>query len=394
VTQDWSDILYNAVLDEDERTLWTNPFDYHDNYQRLMVDTALDFTFDTGTIHHTLTLGGDFYASKWTGTYYEIDFDDFPGSYVPIDLFHPNYDNFPKFRNNHKGTFDTEEQNFGIYLQDHAKLTDKLTLTLGGRYEWLWLDDSGSYGSPPQKATDRAFTPKAGITYEFIPGVAAYANYSRSFTPQWSYLDESGTPVEPEEGENWEGGVKYSLLNGKLTGMMSVFDLTRQNVATANLASPDPSDSIVSGEQRSRGFEFETAAELMPGLTLTAAYTYLDAEVTEDNEIPVGTPLLNVPDHSVNAWLKYTVRDGPLKGFGIGIGGRCYSTQSGDTYNTFNLPAYALMDAALYYERGDYRIQVNFNNVFDKRCFVGSYDELYVLPGEPFNVTASVTWKF
>jgi iron complex outermembrane receptor protein len=37
---------------------------------------------------------------------------------------------------------------------------------------------------------------------------------------------------------------------------------------------------------------------------------------------------------------------------------------------------------------------VNFNNILDKRHFVGSYNDLYVLPGKPFNVSASVNWKF
>ena len=78
----------------------------------------------------------------------------------------------------------------------------------------------------------------------------------------------------------------------------------------------------------------------------------------------------------------------------MGVGGRYYSTQSGDIDHTFELPAYGLVDAALYYERDRFRAQVNFKNVFDKRHFVGSYGDLYVLPGEPFNVSASVTWKF
>ncbi|RBP42527.1 iron complex outermembrane receptor protein [Roseimicrobium gellanilyticum] len=394
VEQHWNDILYNSVLDDDLRTLYANPYDYNRGlYQRFMVDTAVDFLFDTGSIKHSLTLGTDYYYSNQKARYTEINYDDFPGSYVAIDLFKPNY-NVSIPQPTIAGSFLKKEHNVGIYLQDHMKLTDKLTFTVGGRYEYLWLDDSGSYGSIPADATDDAFTPKAGITYEFVPGVAAYANYSRSYAPQWGSRDETGAPIAPEEGENWEGGVKYDLLDGRLTGMISVFQLTRENVATSNLATPDPSDATVSGEQRSRGFEFETAAELLPGLQLIAAYTYLDAEVTEDNDIPVGTPLLGVPDHTVTAWLKYTVQDGPLKGFGVGVGGRYYSSQSGDTYHTFDLPSYGLVDTALFYERENYRIQVNFNNVFDKRHFVGSYDELYVLPGEPFNVSASVTWKF
>ena len=101
--------------------------------------------------------------------------------------------------------------------------------------------------------------------------------------------------------------------------MISVFHLTRENVATSNLSTPDPNDATVSGEQRSQGFEFEVAARPIAGLELTAAYACLDAEVTEDNDIPVGIPLLGVPEHSVNAWLKYTLQEGSLRGLGFGV---------------------------------------------------------------------------
>lgn len=386
--QDWNDVLYNSSLDVDGRTLYQYPYDYVEKLNRFGVDTALDLNFETGSVKHAVTLGVDYYWSESRDSSRQINYDDFPGSYVAVDIFRPSYKGvIPGYGFTTSGR--TEYQNLGIYLQEHAKLTDKLTLTLGGRWDKAWYES----GAGAEDDKD-AFTPKAGLTYEFIPGMAAYANYSRSFTPQWFSTDATGSPVEPEEGENWEAGIKYSLLEGRVTGLLSVYHLTRENVATANLASPDPFDSIVSGEQRSQGFEFETAVELVPGLTLTAAYTYIDAEVTEDNTIPVGTPLQGVPDHAVSAWLKYTVQDGPLKGFGVGVGGRYYSSQSGDTFNTFDLPSYGLVDAALYYERDDFRVQVNFNNVFDKRHFVGSYDSLYVLPGQPFNVSASVTWKF
>ena len=62
--------------------------------------------------------------------------------------------------------------------------------------------------------------------------------------------------------------------------------------------------------------------------------------------------------------------------------------------NTFELPAYGVMDPAIYYKRGRYRAQVNFNNVLNSRYFVGSFDEVYVLPGAPFNVLGSLTVEF
>lgn len=384
--QDWNNTFYPSSLDPDGRTLYLYPYDFIDEQlDRVGVDTALEFTFATGRVDHTVALGFDYYYDKSTSSNRQIDYGDFPGSYVPIDLFNPNYDfGVPKYAT--ASSSETGSDSFGIYLQDHAKLAEDWTLTLGGRFDHASDRVSGD--------SKEAFTPKAGITWEFAEGVAAYANYARSFKPQWTATDANGVPVDPEEGENFETGLKYSLCDGRVTGMASVFHLTRENVATANPSTPDPFDADVSGEQRSQGFEFETAAEPIDGLKITGAYTYIDGEVTKDNTLAEGTPLQGVPEHAVSAWVKYTLQDGPLKGFGAGIGGRYYSDQSGDAAHSFDLPAYGLLDAALYYEQETYSVQVNFNNVLDKRHFVGSYNNLYVMPGKPFNVSASVNWKF
>jgi len=381
---DWTstNLSYPQELSEDNRTLSLLGFKADGTYEGLRVDTALDATFETGSIKHTLTTGVDY---RWTEQAYTGQDST---EMIYLDLYRPRYSSLPAYQWGEYYGGTESDSDLGFYLQEQAKIGDKFTITLGGRF------DISRHDNHPGKDGDEAFTPKVGVTYEFVPGIAAYANYSRSYNPQWYSTDASGKAVEPEEGENWEAGVKYNVLDGKLTGMVSVFQLTRENVATLNLSSPDPFDSIVSGEQRSRGFEFETAAKLLPGLDFTMAYTYIDAEITEDNEYATGTRLQGVPDHWVNAFLKYTIQDGPLKGLGVGLGGRYFTSQGGDIGDTFELPAYGIVDAALYYERDDFRFQVNFDNIFDKRYFAGSYDALYVLPGAPFNVTASVTWKF
>lgn len=52
------------------------------------------------------------------------------------------------------------------------------------------------------------------------------------------------------------------------------------------------------------------------------------------------------------------------------------------------------MDAAIYCVRGPFRARVNINNALDERHFVGSYNNLYVLSGEPLHVRATVGWSF
>lgn len=92
VEQSWAHGLYNAVLGDDLRTLYVTPFNYQNGViKRTMVDTAVDFTFETRGTKHTLTAGVDYFYSHNRSRYQDIDYDDFPGSYVAIDLFKPDH---------------------------------------------------------------------------------------------------------------------------------------------------------------------------------------------------------------------------------------------------------------------------------------------------------------
>lgn len=388
---DWTsnNLSYPTSLSEDGRILTLSGYKAVGNSYGWRIDTAVDAAFGTGPLDHVVLLGVDY---RSTTQYYRSQ----DGNTIELDLFTPNYGALPPYVYGPASASKETAADLGFYLQDQVRLLDRVTVTAGVRYDYSTFDvpiefgvgeDGGSFWA-------YAFSPKVGITYEFVPGVAAYFNWSRSFNPQWFFTDAQGNPVAPETGENFELGLKYALFNNRLTGMLSIYQLTRSNVATENLATPDPFDSIVTGQQRARGFEFEIAANPLPGLELTAAYTYINAEVTQDNVLPVGTPLQGVPENCLNMWIKYTLQEGVLKGLGVGLGGTYYSSQSGDIANTFDLPAYGVMDAAVYYKRGRCRAQVNFNNILNSRYFVGSYDELFVLPGAPFNVMGSVTFEF
>lgn len=381
--QDWNNIYYPSFLGADQRTLFRYPYSTREELDRLAVDTALDARFKTGAVEHYVVAGVDYYKSDSNGTTDQIDYADL-SSYAALDLYSPHYNaGKPRFASSTEST--TKSDWWGFYLQEHAKL-GKFTLLLGGRYD---VTSSGNFDAED-------FTGRVGVTYEIVKGVALYANYAQSFNPQWFSTDALGNPVEPETGENWEAGVKVDLLDNKFTGMVSAYHLTRQNLATANLSTPNPFDSIVSGEQRSQGVEVEAAWHISDSLDLTFAYTYTDAEITQDNTLPVGFRLAGVPEHAVSAWMKYTIQEGMFKGLGFGIGGRYYSAQQGDqTYTTrFQLPAYGTIDAAVSYERGPFHAQVNVTNLLDHEYYQGAYSDLYVLPGNPLNVRATIGWKF
>src|SRR5581483_6419422 len=248
----------------------------------------------------------------------------------------------------------------------------------------------------PDSSDNHAFSPRVGLTYQLHPGVAAFSSFSKSFYPQSGRIfvegTEAGKFVTPETGQQWEGGIKISLLGGWVGMTVSVYHLQRQNVITSDLSHPNFYQQT--GKQRSRGVEFETAFRLMTGWNVTLAYAFTDAIVTEDEYIPISTRTQNSPRNTVNAWITYEVQRGPAKGLGFGFGGRHYTDQSGDLVDTFNLPGFGVFDASAFYRRGRFRWQINANNLANNRYFVGSYDALYVKPGEPRNIRTTIGWMF
>lgn len=87
---------------------------------------------------------------------------------------------------------------------------------------------------------------------------------------------------------------------------------------------------------------------------------------------------------------------GALKGFGIGLGANYVGSRNGqiDRANPIVLPEYYLLDAALYYRTGRVQLQLNLNNLLDKRHWVGGYDTVRVYPGAPRNAKATLTYRF
>ena len=84
-----------------------------------------------------------------------------------------------------------------------------------------------------------------------------------------SATDVDGNPLGSEEGEGYEVGIRGEIIEARLAATLAYFDIKKQNVAT-----PDPVNSLASvatGEQRSRGVDFNITGEVMPGLNIVAS---------------------------------------------------------------------------------------------------------------------------
>ncbi|HIK06882.1 MAG TPA: TonB-dependent siderophore receptor [Trichormus sp. M33_DOE_039] len=370
-------------LADDNRTLNRSASIGSQFYDFYYLDTNLLGKFSTGSINHQLLFGVSL-SRNITDLSFEFGI---PAN--PVDIFNPVYDqtvvstgrNFVQF---------TTRDTLGIYLQDQITFAENLKLLLGGRVDILEERKINRLTDLETSQSDTAFSPRVGIVYQPIPSISLYASYARSFAPTIG-RSATGAAFLPERGTQYEVGIKADV-NDRLSATLAFYDLTRSNVTTVDPDNPD--FSVQTGEQNSRGIELDISGEILPGWNIIAGYAYTDARVTKDNIIPVGNRLFSAPEHSFNLWTTYRIQQGDLQGLGLGLGFYYVGDRAADLANTFEVPSYFRTDAAVFYEREQFRAAVNFRNLFNVDYYQASGSGTFVDPGEPFTVQGSISWRF
>ncbi|NER31840.1 MAG: TonB-dependent siderophore receptor, partial [Symploca sp. SIO1C4] len=358
--------------------------------------TNIQGKFNTGSIEHTLLFGVDLSRLEFDEKI-RFDFND-PALLTPLDIFNPDYsavprpdiDSIPVGISNARTT-----ERLGIYLQDQIDILDNLILLAGLRFDIVDQDTTDRLADSEVNEYDDALTPRIGIVYQPIEPISLYASYSQTFRPSAFETDAEGDPLEPEEGEGFEVGIKADLIKDRLSATLAYFDITKQNVATEDPVNPFA--SVATGEQQSRGVDFDLIGEVLPGWNVVASYAFIDAEVTEDNNADiVGNRLFGVPKHSASLWTTYEIQSGDLEGLGFGLGFNFVGERQGDLANSFEVDSYFLTNAAVFYRRNRWQVRLNIENLFDVDFIkgVGDVRVRFIDPGDPFTVRASVSVKF
>lgn len=363
--------------------------------ETLALQTNVVGKFTTGSIDHTLLMGVDLARYRLDSESFTLFFP--PNVRVPINIFNPVYGAVPRPDRlevpTSSETIDTDS--LQIYIQDQIKLLDNLILVAGLNYETVSQNTTTIRGGQTTAIdlSEDAFSPRVGLVYQPIENLSLYANYARSFFPS-AAVTVDGNPLQAEKGEGFEVGIKTELLNQKLLATLAYFNLTRQNVATADPT--DPRFSIATGEQQSQGLELSLTGEILSGWNVLGSYTYTDAEITADNRFEVGNRLPGVPEHSASLWTTYEIQTGSLEGLKFGIGFNWVGDRTGDFQNSFNLDSYFLTSVAIAYQRDNWRFGLNFQNIFDVNYISGTPRTRTrgIQPGEPFTVIGSISYEF
>jgi iron complex outermembrane receptor protein len=288
----------------------------------------------------------------------------------------------------------------GIYLQDQIKY-NKFTLAVGIRQEWY--DDYTNYNlSTESKISYHKLLPRVGLTYALNKNINIYSTYLQGYQPQGNTANlvivppPAGSIFKPLESDLKEVGGKSEWLNGNLMVNVSMFEINQKNLLMNANDPLDVNRLVERGAQRSRGLEVEASGFLKPNWQFNAGYSYIDATITDDfNASLIGERVQNTPKHSASLWTRYNFEAKKFQGIGVGAGLQ-YSGDKLPLYiRNFVIPAYTIVDAAVYYSPVASKVQLsmNVNNVLNKTYWVGAQNYLRLFPGTPRNVMFNVTYK-
>ncbi|PCI53276.1 MAG: hypothetical protein COB36_12610 [Alphaproteobacteria bacterium] len=380
---DYKEIFPFAVFSDVAETQWVRAYFVNDEQSDVLTsDTNVGYDFSTGSIEHSILVGLDY-------TWFEQDTKQGFGAVNDLDIFNPNYGTPVNALYNFAPVLFSSKQ-LGLYAQDQITIGDRLNVVLGIRHDKATSDRDGA-----EQYDLTAVSLRGGVIYEIIDGISPYLSYAESFTPV-AGGDFFGNPYVPQEARQYEAGVKWVPFGGALLSF-AYFDIEE-----TNYISQDPTNIqnfLQGGSVGSKGVEVEATIRIPGDLTLTAAYSYTDAQVTvASTTLAKGDRIAGMPEQQASLW---AVKSFELdKGWSIRAGGGVrYIGSQINTAQTFFTPDVTLVDGTFSLTKGNLKFSINASNLFNKEYYaicdiVGASPNGYCIPANNRTFVAGVTRKF
>lgn len=225
---------------------------------------------------------------------------------------------------------------YAAFGQLTYSLTDRLDLTLGGRYSqdekdfklttsgveigfgFLTPDPETGLAQPFSASDDESwdnFSPKVALEYAATDDLFIYGTFARGFkSGGYNGLAtdslQASTPFDEEQADSYELGMKADFMDNLVRLNAAVFytDYTDMQVF---FTSPSGLGIVIdnAAEATIQGVELELFVSPIDGLDISATYAYLDTEVDEFADKPEvkGNQLARSPENTASLSAQYIV---------------------------------------------------------------------------------------
>ncbi|UOD28899.1 TonB-dependent siderophore receptor [Massilia violaceinigra] len=352
---------------------WSTDF----NSTKLGADLYLNGRFDAFGLRHDVMLGANY--SKYTSD------DRFARTFNPggnifnIDHARPWMDFDTILARGGRATYaNYDVRQKGLYGSWRARVSEALTAIAGARVSWY--DELYRQPRLNEQSTVTAsgkVTPYAGLVYALNRQWSAYGSYTGVFETQ-SGRSVAGQALAPVIGSNMEAGLKGELMDGKVNTALAMFRYDHKNRSVADYAAGYACDgwycNKASGKVRSQGVEAEASGTVLPGLEVSAGYTWNTTKFLQDADNQGKTFSQWTPKHLLRVWSRYQL-PGDWNKLSVGAGFSAQSNSIGYE-RTFKIPGFNVWNARLAWQLNpEVALALNVNNLFDKRYYIPAFNQ-------------------
>lgn len=351
------------------------------------IDANLKFKANTYSIVHNMTAGV-------TGAYRVTDYDRrIYGNNVSTDIniYNPTYGYSVTEKEGNRRK--TKYLSGAVYFQDKMDITDDLVFVTSARVDNTKVDyycERGSCADDNSKSSTD-FVGSIGAVYSINSLISLYASTGQSYDPSTAErVDDSGNALDSETSKQIEVGAKFNV-NERLNTTFSFYKINKENVAEKTVAG----NYELKGEVESKGFEADIQWLPTNNWQFKAGYSYNKAEYVAGSSI--GDIPANTPKTTAFVFTRYNFPTKVYNGvFGISSG----ITYKDDVYTSSSkskrveLPSYTRFDLGLHYNKDDWSLSLNLENLADKEYYESGRDDYSIYSGEPRKITLNFKKSF
>lgn len=359
--------------------------------------------YETGRIEHDIVTGIEVAREEFK-RYQLVDIvdDNLDSTPAVNDLQNPNPNiaftgQYARDGSRQKAEGDT----LAAYLFDTITLNEQWQVSAGLRWDRFETDYQHDYDDPTLRlsAVDEEISWSAALVFKPADNGSIYFGAGSSFSPSAEDLTASTrgnrADLDPEESLSFELGTKWELFDSKLFATAALFRTEKTNARTDDPFADNDRDDTLNGEQRVDGLELGAVGQISEQLSITAAYTYQDGEVTKaegDDAVQVGTELARTPKHSYSVWGRYDFNERLSLALGTLYIGKRYN--SADPGGREKAEDYQTVDLMASYQFNDFfGLQFNGSNLTDE-TYADQIGGGHFLPGEGRYYTVSANFSF
>ncbi|TCJ98570.1 iron complex outermembrane receptor protein [Volucribacter psittacicida] len=336
------------------------------------IDNRMTWQYNNDWLENTLLAGFDYRHQDFNSLY------TLSGEASSVDVYNPSLSYGQPYSINAPHVHIKYIQQ-GYYVQNNARLWDKLGVTLGLRHDRIRNTELGRLLSDKNNHTSY----QGSIMYFNDLGLNPYYAYSEAFSLP-AGLNANETLYKPIISRQHEVGVKYmpSWLDGTIS--LAYFQ-ARDTGALVMSATGEGAENGTPTKRK--GIEFELRANITERLNALFAYTYLNSV-----ERKTGARTALTPKHTLASRLAYQFTPDFNAGIGLRYIGNSV-TATGSLYSGAKVPSATLVDLfASYNISPQWQARVNIDNLGNRKYLAGC--DYYCYYGEGISGVASLSYKF